>query len=152
MSFKHMKIEIKNKRAGFEYFLTDHITAGIVLSGTEIKSIRDGKANISDAYGSFIKGELYIKNMFIAEYAMGSFNRHETRTERKLLLNKRELKKFDKKIKEKGFTIVATRLFINDKGLAKLEIALAKGKQNFDKRNTIKDKDQQRDLDRMHIK
>ena len=135
------KVEIKNKRANYEYFLSDHITAGIVLSGTEIKSIRMSKANISDAYGTFINGELYIKNMFIAEYAMGSYNRHETRTERKLLLNKRELKKFETKPKEKGFTIVATLLFINDKGLAKLEIALAKGKQHFDKRDTIKDKD-----------
>jgi len=145
------KLEIKNKRAGFEYFLSDKITAGIVLSGTEIKSIRMGKANISDCYGIFIQGELYIKNMFIAEYAMGSFNRHETRTERKLLLNKRELKKYEKKIKEKGFTIIPTLLFINDKGLAKLEIALAKGKQHFDKRNTIKEKDVKRDLDRMKI-
>ena len=145
------KVEIKNKRANYEYFLSDHITAGIVLSGTEIKSIRMSKANISDAYGTFINGELYIKNMFIAEYAMGSYNRHETRTERKLLLNKRELKKFETKPKEKGFTIVATLLFINDKGLAKLEIALAKGKQHSDKRNTIKDKDLKRDMDRMKL-
>jgi len=144
-------IEIKNKRASYEYFLSDQLTAGIVLSGTEIKSIRMGKANISDAYGTFINGELYIKNMFIAEYAMGSFNRHETRTERKLLLNKRELKKYDIKTKERGFTIIPTLLFINDKGLAKLEIALAKGKHQYDKRNSIKDKDQQRDLDRMHL-
>ena len=145
------KIEIKNKRANYEYFLSDHITAGIVLSGTEIKSIRMSKANISDAYGTFIDGELYIKNMFIAEYAMGSYNRHETRTERKLLLNKRELKKFENKTKEKGYTIVPTLLFINDKGLAKLEIALAKGKQHFDKRNTIKEKDLKRDMDRMKL-
>jgi len=145
------KIEIKNKRANYEYFLSDHITAGIVLSGTEIKSIRMGKANISDSYGIFINGELYIKNMFIAEYAMGSYNRHETRTERKLLMNKRELKKFENKTKERGFTIVPTLLFINDKGLAKLEIALAKGKQHFDKRNTIKEKDLKRDLDRMKL-
>jgi len=145
------KVEIKNKRASYEYFLSDHITAGIVLSGTEIKSIRMSKANISDAYGTFINGELYIKNMFIAEYAMGSYNRHETRTERKLLLNKRELKKFENKTKEKGFTIVPTLLFINDKGLAKLEIALAKGKQHFDKRNTIKEKDLKRDMDRMKL-
>ncbi len=144
-------IEIKNKRASYEYFLSDQLTAGIVLSGTEIKSIRMGKANISDAYGTFINGELYIKNMFIAEYAMGSFNRHETRTERKLLLNKRELKKYEIKTKERGFTIIPTLLFINDKGLAKLEIALAKGKHQYDKRNSIKDKDQQRDLDRMHL-
>ena len=144
-------IEIKNKRAKFEYFLSDDITAGIVLSGTEIKSIRMGKANISDSYGIFVAGELYIKNMFIAEYAMGSYNRHETRTERKLLLNKRELRKYEKKIKEKGFTIIPTRLFINEKGLAKLDIALAKGKQHFDKRNSIKDKDLKRDLDRMKL-
>ncbi|MCK5846416.1 MAG: SsrA-binding protein [Bacteroidales bacterium] len=145
------KVEIKNKRAYFEYFLSDNITAGIVLSGTEIKSIRMGKVNISDSYGVFIGKELYIKNMYIAEYAMGSYNRHETRTERKLLLNKRELKKYEKKIKEKGFTIIPVVLFINDKGLAKLEIALAKGKQHFDKRNSIKDKDLKRDLDRMKL-
>ncbi len=143
-------IEIKNKRARFEYFLSDDLTAGIVLSGTEIKSIRMGKANISDAYCVFIDGELYIKNMHISDYVYGSYNRHEPRTERKLLLNKRELRKYEIKTKERGYTIIPTRLFINDKGLAKLDIALARGKKLYDKRETIKQKDVQRDLDRQN--
>lgn len=145
------KIEIKNKRARFEYFLSDEIVAGIVLSGTEIKSIRLGKVNITDAYCTFIKGELYVKNMHISEYALGSYNKHEPNTERKLLLNKRELRKFDIKTKERGFTIIPLRLFINDGGLAKLEIALARGKKLYDKRDTIKQKDIQRDFDRGNI-
>ncbi len=143
-------IEIKNKRARFEYFLSDDLTAGIVLSGTEIKSIRMGKATISDAYCVFIDGELYIKNMHISDYVYGSYNRHEPRTERKLLLNKRELRKYEIKTKERGYTIIPTRLFINDKGLAKLDIALARGKKLYDKRETIKQKDVQRDLDRQN--
>lgn len=145
------KIEIKNKRARYEYFLSDELTAGIVLSGTEIKSIRLGKVNISDAYCTFIKGELYVKNMHISEYVFGSYNRHEPNTERKLLLNKRELRKYDIKTKERGFTIIPLRLFINDNGLAKLEIALARGKKLYDKRDSIKQKDIQRDIDRGNI-
>jgi len=145
------KIEIKNKRARFEYFISDEIVAGIVLSGTEIKSIRLGKVNITDAYCTFIKGELYVKNMHISEYVFGSYNRHEPNTERKLLLNKRELRKYDIKTKERGFTIIPLRLFINEGGLAKLEIALARGKKLYDKRDTIKQKDVQRDLDRGNL-
>ncbi len=145
------KIEIKNKRARFEYFISDEIIAGIVLSGTEIKSIRLGKVNISDAYCTFIKGELYVKNMHISEYVFGSYNKHVPNTERKLLLNKRELRKYEIKTKERGYTIIPLRLFINDNGLAKLEIALARGKKLYDKRETIKKKDIQRDLDREHI-
>lgn len=145
------KIEIKNKRARYEYFLSDELTAGIVLSGTEIKSIRLGKVNITDAYCTFIKGELYVKNMHISEYVFGSYNRHEPNTERKLLLNKRELRKYEIKTKERGYTIIPLRLFINDSGLAKLEIALARGKKLYDKRDSIKQKDIQRDLERGHL-
>ena len=145
---KNNNIEIKNKRARFEYFLSDELTAGIVLSGTEIKSIRLGKVNITDAYCAFENGELFVKNMHISDYVFASYNRHEPRTERKLLLNKRELKKYLLKTKERGFTIIPTRLFINEKGIAKLDIALAKGKKLYDKRESIKSKDVQRDLDR----
>jgi SsrA-binding protein len=142
------KIEIKNKRAHFEYFLSDELTAGIVLSGTEIKSIRLGKVNLTDAYCAFFKGELFIRNMHISEYVFGSYNRHEPRSERKLLLNRRELKKYELKTKEKGYTIIPLRLFINDGGLAKVEIALARGKKLYDKRDSLKEKDIQREMDR----
>jgi SsrA-binding protein len=141
-------IDIKNKRARFEYFLSDEVVAGIVLSGTEIKSIRLGKANIADAYCVFMNGELFVKNMHISDYVFASYNRHDPRSERKLLLNRKELRKFEMKTKERGYTIVPIRLFINEKGLAKLEIALARGKKLFDKRDSIKAKDVQRDLDR----
>lgn len=142
------RIEIKNKRARYEYFLSDELTAGIVLSGTEIKSIRMGKVNITDAYCAFEKGELFVKNMHISEYVFGSYNRHEPRTERKLLLNRRELKKYETKTKERGFTIIPLRLFISNKGFAKLDIALAKGKKQYDKRESIKQKDVLRDTER----
>ena len=141
-------IEIKNKKARFEYFISDELVAGIVLSGTEIKSIRLGKANISDAYCAFEKGELFVKNMHISEYVFGSYNKHEPKSERKLLLNAKELKKYEIKTKERGYTIIPLRLFINEKGLAKLEIGLARGKKLYDKRDSIKKKDIQRDLDR----
>ncbi len=142
------RIEIKNKRAKYEYFLSDELTAGIVLSGTEIKSIRMGKVNITDAYCAFEKGELFVKNMHISEYVFGSYNKHEPRTERKLLLNRRELKKYETKTKERGFTIIPLRLFISNKGFAKLDIALAKGKKQYDKRESIKQKDVFRDIER----
>lgn len=145
-------IQIRNKRARHEYFLEDFLTAGIVLTGTEIKSIRDGKASITDAYCSFEGNELFVKEMHIAEYSHGSYNNHEAKRDRKLLLQVRELKKLRTKTKEKGFTIVPTLLFINDKGLAKLEIALAKGKHFYDKRETLKQKDSQRELDRLKQK
>lgn len=147
----HGKIDIRNKKARFEYFLSDELTAGIVLSGTEIKSIRLGKVNISDAYCAFYKGELFVKNMHISDYVFGSYNRHEPLTERKLLLNKRELRKYEIKTKERGYTIIPLRLYINDSGLAKLEIALARGKKLYDKRDSIKQKDVQRDIDRGNI-
>ena len=142
------KIQIKNKKAGFEYFLIERFTAGIVLTGTEIKSIRAGKASINEAYCAFTANELFVRNMHIAEYEYGTYNNHEPKRERKLLLTARELRKLLTKLNEKGLTLVPTFLFINDKGLAKLEIALAKGKKLHDKRETIKQKDIQRELER----
>lgn len=142
------KLEIKNKRAGFDYEFLDTYTAGIVLSGTEIKSIRAGKASLVDSYCYFANNELYVKNMHIADYWWGSFNNHDPRRDRKLLLNKKELRKLQRATKEKGLTIIATRLFIAENGFAKLNIALAKGKKEYDKRNTIKEKDIRRDMDR----
>ncbi len=144
-------IRIKNKRAGREYFLLDKYVAGIVLTGTEIKSIRNGKANLSDAYCVFENGELFVRAMHIAEYSYGSYNNHIAKRDRKLLLNARELKKLSIKIKEKGLTLVPTVLFINDRGLAKLEIALARGKHYYDKREDLKKRDTQREIDR-HLK
>ncbi|MBP5210695.1 MAG: SsrA-binding protein SmpB [Bacteroidales bacterium] len=138
------KIEIKNKKASFEYEFLEHFTAGIVLSGTEIKSIRAGKASLVDSYCYFVGGELFVKNMNVSEYWWGTVNRHDPRRDRKLLLNKRELRKLQRAVKEKGLTIVATRLFISDNGYAKLNIALAKGKREFDKRESIKEKDMRR--------
>ncbi|MDD2594529.1 MAG: SsrA-binding protein SmpB [Bacteroidales bacterium] len=143
------KIEIKNKRASFEYEFIESFTAGIVLSGTEIKSIREGKASLVDSYCYFVEGELFVKNMNISEYWWSSmFNRHDPRRDRKLLLNKRELRKLLRATKEKGMTIVATRLFIAENGYAKLNIALAKGKKEYDKRQSIKEKDMRRDMER----
>ncbi len=142
------KIHIKNKKASFEFFLIEKFIAGIVLTGTEIKSIRYAKASINEAYCAFIGKELFVKNMHIAPYEYGTYNNHEPKRERKLLLTSRELKKLKSKLDEKGLTIVPTLLFINEKGLAKLEIALAKGKKLYDKRDTLKKKDQQREIDR----
>jgi len=142
-------IEILNKKATFQYFLLDHFTAGIMLTGTEIKSIRQGKATMSDAYCMLTKkGEAFIKNMHIAEYKYGSINNHEPKRARKLLLKKNELKKIDSKLKEKGYTLIPVKLFVNEEGKAKLEVALSKGKKSFDKRDSIKQKDQKRELDR----
>ncbi|MBR3029815.1 MAG: SsrA-binding protein SmpB [Bacteroidales bacterium] len=142
------KIEIKNKKASFEYEFIERFTAGIVLSGTEIKSIRAGKASLVDSYCYFSGTELYVKNMNVAEYWWGSFNRHDPRRDRKLLLTKRELRKLARSIKEKGLTIVPVKLFIAENGYAKLDIALARGKREFDKRQSIKDKDMRRERDR----
>lgn len=141
-------MEIKNKKASFEYYLLELFTAGIVLTGTEIKSIRTGKVSLKESYCAFRDHELFVKNMHIAPYAFGSYNNHEPKGERKLLLTARELKKLKGKLDEKGLTLVPTRLFINENGLAKLEIALAKGKKLYDKRDTLKKKDQQREIDR----
>ncbi len=141
-------INIKNKRASFDYEFIEKYTAGIVLLGTEIKSIRMGKVSMNDSYCHFQGGELFVKNLSISEYEFGTHYNHEVRRERKLLLSKRELKKLDRKVKESGLTIVPTRLFLNDKGLAKLEIALSRGKANYDKRQNLKTKDAIREMER----
>jgi len=142
------KIEIKNKRASFEYEFIESFTAGIVLTGTEIKSIRAGKASLSDSYCYFVEKELFVKNMHVADYWWGTFNKHDPRRDRKLLLNKRELHKLFRGSREKGLTIIATRLFIAENGFAKLNISLAKGKREYDKRHTIKENDLRREQDR----
>ena len=146
---KASPINIKNKRASFDYEFIDTYTAGLVLTGTEIKSIRAGKASLVDTFCFFNRGEIWVKNMHIAEYFYGSYNNHSARRDRKLLLNKKELRKLQSATKTPGFTIVPTRLFINEKGLAKLVIALAKGKKEFDKRESLKEKDDRREMDRM---
>lgn len=143
-----MKLIVKNKKAQFEYNLIETYTCGIVLKGTEIKSIRAGKVNINDAYCTFLWDELWIKNMHIAEYQYGNIYNHDPKRDRKLLLNRHELKRLQSKNIEKGMTIIPIKLFINEKGLAKLEIALAKGKKLYDKRENIKKRDIQRDLER----
>ena len=143
------KINIQNKRARFEYEIIDKFVAGIVLAGSEIKSIRMGKANIADSFCEFQNGELFAINTHIEEYSFGTHYNHKAKSERKLLLNKRELKSLEKNVQTKGLTIVPLRLFINDKGLAKMEIALGKGKKLFDKRETIKDRENKRNLDRL---
>ena len=142
-------INIKNKKASFNYEFIEKLVAGIQLTGTEIKSIRQGKASLVDTYCVFKNRELWVKNMHIAEYSHGNIYNHEPKRDRKILLTKRELKKFEKKVQERGFTIIATRLFINEKGLAKLEIALAKGKREYDKREDIKQKDTKKELARL---
>lgn len=142
-------IHIKNKKAYFEYHILDTYIAGIRLLGTEIKSIREGKANINDAFCSFFESDLYIRNMHIAEYSHGSFYNHEAKRDRQLLLTKKELKKLKMKIDERGFTIVPLRMFISKRGFAKVEIALAQGKKDFDKRETIKERDTKRELARV---
>lgn len=140
------KMEIKNKKAEYQYFLFEHFTAGIQLQGTEIKSIRVGKVSLAESYCLFKDNELYVRNMHISEYKFGTYDNHEPKRDRKLLLTKREIKKLLNKTNEKGFTIIPVCLFISENGLAKLEIALAKGKKFYDKRDSIKDKDQKRDL------
>ena len=144
------KINIQNKRARFEYELIEQYTAGLVLTGTEIKSIRMGKATITDSFCEFNeRGELFVINMNIQEYAWGTHYNHRPKAERKLLMNKRELRKLEKEVKNVGLTIVPLKVFISDKGYAKLIIALAKGKKLYDKRETIKDRENKRDLDRV---
>jgi SsrA-binding protein len=142
------KIKIKNRKAFFEYFISDKYVAGIVLTGTEIKSIREGKVSLEESFCTFKEDELFVVSMHIAEYKFGTYNNHEPKHDRKLLLNRKELKKLNNKIKEKGFTIIPIILFVNEKGLAKLEIGLAKGKKLYDKRESIKTKDTKRDIDR----
>lgn len=143
-------MELINRKAHFEYFFETTYVAGIVLTGTEIKSLRAGKVSFNDSYCNFNKGELYVKNLHIAEYAFGTYTNHEPMQERKLLLNKRELRKLEAKIKEKGYSIIPLRIFFSEKGLAKLEIGLGKGKKLYDKRNSIKEREADRDVKRKY--
>lgn len=141
-------INIKNKRASFDYEVTDTYTAGIVLTGTEIKSIRLGKASLVDTFCYFNRGELWVKNMNITEYFYGSYNNHIARRERKLLLNRKELRKLERDSLSPGFTIIPLRMFVNEKGLAKVVVGLGRGKKEYDKRETIKERDDKRYMDR----
>jgi SsrA-binding protein len=141
-------IEVQNRRAKFEYQFLDTFTAGMVLTGTEIKSIREGKANLTDAYCLFLSGELFVRGVNIARYEEGTYANHDPLRDRKLLLQKKELKRLSEKLKDTGLTLVPTRLFLSDKGLAKLNIALAKGKKLYDKRDDIKERDVKREMAR----
>ncbi|MBR6182793.1 MAG: SsrA-binding protein SmpB [Prevotella sp.] len=145
---KKSPVQIKNKKASFEYFLVETYTAGIVLTGTEIKSIRLGKASLVDAYCSIINGEMWVLGMSISPYFYGSYSNHVMRRDRKLLLNKREIRRLQDATKQPGFTIIPTLVFIDDKGRAKMDIALAKGKKLYDKRQTLKEKEDRREMDR----
>ena len=142
------QIELRNKRATYEYFLLDDYTAGLVLTGTEIKSIRDGRANLADAYCVFIGNELFVREMHISEYRFGSYLNHPAKRDRKLLLTRRELRKLQNRMKERGIAIIPVMLFVDSRGYAKLKISLAKGKKFYDKRDSIKEKDSRRDLER----
>ena len=144
----YKNINIKNKRAFFDYEIIDTYVAGIVLTGTEIKSIRLGKASLVDCYCYFHQGELYVRGMNVAEYHWGTYNNHQPKRDRKLLLNKKELNKIERALQDKGLTVVGLKLFLNEKGLAKLPIGIAKGRKNYDKREYIKEKDAKRELDR----
>lgn len=146
---KQNQINIKNKRAHFDYEIGDTFTAGIVLTGTEIKSIRDSKASLADSYCIVENGEVWVKGMHIAEYFFGSYNNHSTRRDRKLLLSKKEIAKISKATDDKGFTIVPIRMFISDRGYAKLVIGIGRGKKQYDKRLSIRERDDKRMLDRM---
>lgn len=143
-------MDLSNKKAYYEYHIEAKYIAGIVLSGTEIKSLRAGKASFNDSYCIFDKGELFVKNLHISEYNFGTHYNHEPMQERKLLLNKKELRKWENKIKEKGYTIVPLKIFISEKGLAKMEIGLGKGKKIYDKRETIKARESDRDVKRKY--
>jgi SsrA-binding protein len=144
----HQRINIQNKKARFEYHLIETYTAGIKLTGTEIKSIRSGKASIMEAYCVFVSGEIWLRNMNISAYTNGSFNVHKLRRDRKLLLNRQEIDKIEKFLKDKGNTLIPVKMYISDKGWAKMNIACAKGKKLHDKRQDMKDKDDKRDMDR----
>lgn len=147
MKFK--EVNIKNRRATFDYHIVETFTAGIVLTGTEIKSIRLGKAGLTDTFCYMNNGELWVKNMYIAEYFYGTYNNHVARRDRKLLLNRKEIAKLEKTGKETGFTIIPLRLFINDRGLAKLVIGVARGKKEYDKRQSIKEREDKRAMARI---
>ena len=145
---KKSPVQIRNKKASFEFFFVDTFTAGIVLTGTEIKSIRQGKASLVDSYCYIHQGEIWVKGMNISPYFFGSYNNHEAKRDRKLLLNRREINKLQEATKQVGFTIVPILVFIDDHGRAKVDIALAKGKKAFDKRQTMKEKEDRREMDR----
>lgn len=149
---KANQVNIKNKKAHFNYEIGDTFTAGMVLTGTEIKSIRDGKASLTDSYCVVDNGEVWVKNMHISEYFYGSYNNHSVKRDRKLLLNKKEIAKIAKAALEPGFTIVPIRIFINDKGYAKLVVGIGRGKKQYDKRQTIKEREDKRNLDRFFKK
>ncbi len=143
-------MELNNRKAYYEYSFESTYTAGIVLQGTEIKSLRAGKASFNDSYCIFNKGELYVKSLHISEYAFGTYTNHEPLQERKLLLTKRELRKLESKIKEKGYSIIPLKIFISEKGFAKVEIGLGKGKKIYDKRDSIKERETDRDIKRKY--
>jgi SsrA-binding protein len=147
---KGNNLNIKNRRASFEYSLLMELTAGIQLTGTEIKSVRSGKANITDAFCAFVKDELFVRNMHIDEYEQGNIYNHSPKRDRKLLLQRTELNKLRTKMKDKGLTIVPLQMFLSESGFAKLDIALAKGKKLYDKRESMKDKDVKRDMARKY--
>lgn len=149
MAEKKNRIRIKNRRAEFDYALLERYVAGLVLTGTEIKSIRAGKAGLTDSYCIIDRGEVWVKNMYVAEYAFGSYNNHPSRRDRKLLLNRREIRRLEQDSKAPGITIVPLLLFIDDNGRAKLQIALARGKKEYDKRQTLKEKEDRREMDRV---
>ena len=142
-------LELSNRKAYHEYFFELKYIAGLVLAGTEIKSLRAGKASFNDSYCYFDKGELYVKSLHISEYSFGTYNNHEPMQERKLLLNKRELRKLEAKTKEKGYSIIPLKIFLTEKGYFKMEIGLGKGKKIYDKRESLKEQDSKRDLDRI---
>jgi SsrA-binding protein len=144
-----LAMEIKNRSAYYEYHIDDKYDAGLVLQGTEVKSLRTGKVSFNDAYCHFQQGELYVKSLHISEYAFGTYANHNPTQDRKLLLNKKELKKIEAKVKEKGFTIIPLRIYFNEKGIAKIEIGLARGKKLHDKRDSIKQRDAERELNRV---
>lgn len=146
---KKSPIQIRNKKASFEYYFIETFTAGIVLTGTEIKSIRQGKASLVDSYCYIHKGEVWVKGMNVSPYFYGSFSNHEAKRDRKLLLTRREIHKLEEATKQVGFTIVPTLVFIDDNGRAKVDVALARGKKEFDKRQTMKEKEDRREMDRV---
>ena len=143
------QLNIVNKKAKFEYHFIQTIEAGISLVGTEVKSVKAGNVSLADAYCLFKKGELFVKSLYIAEYEMGNINNHEPRRDRKLLLKKPELRKLERRVSEKGFSVIPYRMYLSDRGLIKIEIVLAQGKKAYDKRHTIKDRESKRDLDRI---
>lgn len=147
---KHQQLEISNRKAYYEYFFEQTYIAGLVLSGTEIKSLRAGKASFNDSYCVFQDGELFVKSLHISEYSFGTYTNHEPMQERKLLLNKRELQKLEAKTKEKGYSIIPLKIFLAESGYFKMEIGLGKGKKNYDKRESIKERETDRDIKRKY--